>query len=86
MRVTNEVVEELNNYVVSCLHGEEQTYLSSDSICKASSNIVDQDLLCLGEFLNTLTSPRLPNHKLKLKLGLPIMLIQNLNQNAGLCN
>ena len=30
--------------------------------------------------------PRLPNHKLKLKLGLPIMLIQNLNQNASLCN
>ena len=38
---TNEVVEELNDYIISYLHGKEQTYLSSDSICKASSNIVD---------------------------------------------
>ena len=83
---TNEVVEELNDYVVSCLHGEEQTYISSDSICKASSNIADQDVLYPGEFLNTLRFPGLPNHKLKLKLGLPIMLLRNLNQNAGLCN
>nr|XP_023894341.1 uncharacterized protein LOC112006288 [Quercus suber] len=83
---TNEVVEELNDYVVSCLHGEEQTYLSSDSICKASSNIADQDVLYPAEFLNTLRFPGLPNHKLKLKLGLPIMLLRNLNQNAGLCN
>ncbi|XP_030963743.1 uncharacterized protein LOC115984893 [Quercus lobata] len=83
---TNEVVEELNDYVVSCLHGEEQTYLSSDSICKASSNIADQDILYTGEFLNTLRFPGLPNHKLKLKLGLPIMLLRNLNQNVDLCN
>ena len=48
--------------------------------------IADQNLLYLSEFLNTLTLPGLPNHKLKLKLGLPIVLIQNLNQNASLCN
>ncbi|KAL4626606.1 hypothetical protein ACB092_05G109200 [Castanea dentata] len=71
---TNEVVEELNDYVVSCLQGEDQTHLSSDSICKASSNIANQDITIL------------PNHKLKLKIGLPIMLLRNLNQNAGLCN
>ncbi|KAL4621284.1 hypothetical protein ACB092_06G216900 [Castanea dentata] len=83
---TNEGVEELNDYVVSCLHGEEQTYLSSDFICKASSNIANQDVLYPGEFLNTSRFPGLPNHKLKLKLGLSIMLLRNLNQNAGLCN
>lgn len=83
---TNEVVEELNDYIISCLPGEEQTYFSSDSTCKSSCNIADQDLLYPVEFLNTLSLPRLPNHKLKLKVGLPIMLLRNLNQNAGLCN
>ena len=42
---TNEVVEELNDYIVSSLNGEVHEYLSLDSICKASSNVPDQDLL-----------------------------------------
>ena len=83
---TNEVVEELNDYVVSSLNGEVHEYLSSDSICKASSNVPDQDLLYTVEFLNTLRFPGLPNHKLTLKIGLPVMLLRNLNQNEGLCN
>ncbi|XP_030970665.1 uncharacterized protein LOC115991053 [Quercus lobata] len=83
---TNEVVEELNDYIVSSLNGEVHEYLSSDSICKASSNVPDQDLLYTVEFLNTLRFPGLPNHKLTLKIGLPVMLLRNLNQNEGLCN
>ncbi|CAN6299197.1 unnamed protein product [Urochloa humidicola] len=38
------------------------------------------------EFLNTLKNPGIPNHQLKLKVGLPVMLHRNINQNAGLCN
>ncbi|XP_065631609.1 uncharacterized protein LOC112014932 [Quercus suber] len=83
---TNEVVEELNDYIVSSLNGEVHEYLSSDSICKASSNVPNQDLLYTVEFLNTLRFPGLPNHKLTLKIGLPVMLLRNLNQNEGLCN
>ena len=71
---------------MSSLNGEVQEYLSSDSICKASSNVPDQDLLYTVEFLNTLRFPGLPNHKLTLKIGLPVMLLRNLNQNEGLCN
>jgi ATP-dependent DNA helicase PIF1 len=82
----NEVVEELNDYIISSLNEEEHEYLSSDSVCKASSNVADQDVLYPVEFLNTLRFPGLPNHKLTLKVGLPIMLLRNLNQNGGLCN
>ena len=71
----NEVFEELNDYEVPCLHGDEQTYFNSNSKCKASSNIANQDVLYPSELLNTLRLPGLPNHKLKLKLGLPIMLL-----------
>jgi ATP-dependent DNA helicase PIF1 len=38
------------------------------------------------EFLNTLKFPGMPNHELKLKVGLPVMLLRNINQSAGLCN
>ncbi|KAK9983468.1 hypothetical protein SO802_032993 [Lithocarpus litseifolius] len=38
---TNEVVEELNDYIVSSLNGEVHEYLSSYFICKASSNVPD---------------------------------------------
>jgi len=38
------------------------------------------------EFLNTLTTSRMPNHKIKLKTGTPIMLLRNIDQSEGLCN
>jgi ATP-dependent exoDNAse (exonuclease V) alpha subunit len=38
------------------------------------------------EFLNTLNHPGIPDHWLKLKVGLPMMLLSNINQSAGLCN
>ena len=71
---------------MSSLNGEVQEYLSSNSICKTSSNVPNQDILYTVEFLNTLRFLRLPNHKLTLKIGLPVMLFRNLNQNKGLCN
>ncbi|KAF1885671.1 hypothetical protein Lal_00039519, partial [Lupinus albus] len=38
------------------------------------------------EFLNSLKTSGLPNHKIKLKVGTPIMLLRNLDQTEGLCN
>ncbi len=38
------------------------------------------------EFLNSLSISGLPPHELNLKIGLPVMLIRNINANTGLCN
>ena len=38
------------------------------------------------EFLNTFTITGLPPHLLNLKIGLPVILIRNVNPACGLCN
>ncbi|XP_045833343.1 uncharacterized protein LOC123924482, partial [Trifolium pratense] len=38
------------------------------------------------EFLNTISTSGLPNHKLGLKVRVPVMLLRNLNKKLGLCN
>ncbi|XP_058778954.1 uncharacterized protein LOC131652945 [Vicia villosa] len=38
------------------------------------------------EFISKLRIPGLPNHKIKLKVGTPIMLMRNLDQSDELCN
>ena len=82
----NETVNEINQYMLQFVPGEKNHYLSLDSICKASSNIPDQDNLYPVEFLNTLEFPGIPNHKIELKEGVPIMLLRNVNQKLGMCN
>ena len=71
---------------MSQIQGEEVTYLSLDTVCKATTNTNIMMNMQPTEFLNTLTSPGIPDHKLKLKVGLPVMLLRNINQAAGLCN
>ncbi|KAK1352679.1 ATP-dependent DNA helicase [Heracleum sosnowskyi] len=82
----NEMVDELNGYLMNVIPGEGRTYLSSDSVCKASIKTDDDDLLYPPEFLHTLQFSGIPNHDIKLKEGTPIMLLRNLNQSEGLCN
>ena len=76
---TNEVVEDIKDYMIDLTNVDEETYLSANSICKASTNILDQDVMYPKEFLNSLKFTSIPNHKLRLKAGLLIMLFRNLN-------
>ncbi|RYQ88824.1 hypothetical protein Ahy_B09g095793 isoform A [Arachis hypogaea] len=83
---TVENVEEINNYIVNLLPGEERNYLSADSICGSDAySDVDVDWINV-EFLNQIRCSGLPNHSLKFKIGMPIILLRNIDPAGGLCN
>jgi len=69
-----------------CLHGGQKEYLSSDIIGDDKEKVANQHILYPTDFLNTLKFSGIPNHKLYLKIGVPVMLLRNLNQREGLCN
>ena len=83
---TLEVVDKMNAYVMSTWPGEELCYVSSDSICKVDTNSSSNEDAYTPEFLNVISTSELPNYKLTLKVGVPVMLLRNIDQFAGLCN
>ncbi|XP_060972332.1 uncharacterized protein LOC133038257 [Cannabis sativa] len=82
----NEMVHELNEIIMNIIPGEGRIYYISDTICKASVRTSDDDLLYSPEFLHSLKFNGIPNHDIRLKEGVPVMLLRNLNQTEGLCN
>jgi ATP-dependent DNA helicase PIF1 len=66
--------------------GEEKTYLSCDTVCKAATLNGETDMLYQTKFLNSLHSMESQIYRLKLKVHLPVMLLCNINQSGGLCN
>ena len=72
--------------MVPLVPGTEKEYLSSDSIAKSTAQHEAYDLLYPIEFLNSISGNNFPQHRIVLKKGVPIMLLRNLNQRAGLCN
>ncbi|XP_076953685.1 uncharacterized protein LOC143627849 [Bidens hawaiensis] len=83
----NEVVQEINDLLLARFPGEHKEYLSSDSIDKLESVNEDFDpSLYSPDVLNGLKFPGCPNHQLILKVGVPVMLLGNIDQKNGLCN
>ncbi|KAF1881842.1 hypothetical protein Lal_00042555 [Lupinus albus] len=72
---TIEIVDQINDYVLSKILVD----MSDANECEAFN-------ILTPEFLNSLSIYGLPNHKIKLKVGTPIMLLRNLDQSEGLCN
>ncbi|XP_025980870.1 ATP-dependent DNA helicase PIF1 [Glycine max] len=81
-----DIVDKINDYVLSLIPNDEKEYCSADSVDKSDELLNPAFGLLTPEFLNSLQTSGIPNHKLKLKVGTPIMLIQNLDQADGLCN
>jgi hypothetical protein len=69
---------------MSKISGQEMTYKSCDYVCNASTD--NSDEMYPIEFLNTLKFSGIPNHELKLKVELPVMLLRNINQAPCLFN
>ncbi|XP_016168371.1 uncharacterized protein LOC107610905 [Arachis ipaensis] len=80
------IVEEVNNHLMAIIPGGKKLYLSSDSICIDEGNMESQLDLYGPELLNSINCSGLPPHKLILKVGVPVMLLRNIDQSSGLCN
>ncbi|KAJ0517389.1 putative DNA helicase [Helianthus annuus] len=73
---TNEVVQSINDRLMSLFPGDEKEYLSSDSICQSDHvNETFDEKLYSPDVLNGLKLSGVPNHQLVLKVGVPIMLL-----------
>jgi len=87
----NTNIDELNNAILESLSEELHTYLSANSLTPTKEGAsatarVSMDSLYPVEILNILQFSGIANHKLELKVGVPILLLCNLNQSIGLCN
>ncbi|XP_020090993.1 uncharacterized protein LOC109712000 isoform X3 [Ananas comosus] len=83
---TLEIVDAVNEYMLSLLHGEEKIYLSSDSVCKTDVGLDGPEDVYTPDFLNSIKCSGVPNHMIKLKQAAPVMLLRNIDKSLGLCN
>jgi len=87
----NANVDEVNNAILESLSEKSHTYLSANSLTPTEEGAsvaagVSMDSLYPVEFLDTLRFSGIANHELELKVGVPILLLRNLNQSIRLCN
>ena len=80
------LVERVNDFVMTLIPGEEKEYLSCDTICKCDEDVGIDQRWITTEFLNDIKCSGMPNHKLHLKVGVPVMLLKNIDVSSGLCN
>jgi ATP-dependent DNA helicase PIF1 len=73
-------VNEVNQTVLDSVNREEWVGLSADSLA------IDETTPIPIEYLNAQADGGMPPHELRLKHGVPVMLLRNLDLRAGLCN
>ena len=78
---TNSVVDNINDEVINIFPGQAVDCLSADDTVEDA-----QELPVPQEYLNGLCVPSLPPHQLRLKPGMPVMLLRNISPAQGLCN
>ncbi|KAG4970450.1 hypothetical protein AAZX31_13G114500 [Glycine max] len=83
---TKNVVDNINDYVLYLISNEEKEYCSADSVDKSDELLNPTFGVLTPEFLNSLKTSEIPNHKLKIKVDTPIILLRNLDKTNGLCN
>ncbi|KAD2805097.1 hypothetical protein E3N88_38474 [Mikania micrantha] len=84
---SSDPLSDLIDFLLSMFPGAEKEYLSSDTICESEHLHANFDHnLYSPDVLNGLKLSGLPNHKLQPKVGVPVMLLRNIDQRNGLCN
>ncbi|GFX64416.1 ATP-dependent DNA helicase [Trichonephila clavipes] len=71
----NKDVYQLNHFIQSSIQSEEIIYKSIDTVVEAD-DVVNYP----SEFFNSLDLPGMPPHILKLKIGVPVIMLRNVNQ------
>ncbi|KAM3284571.1 hypothetical protein P3S67_023370 [Capsicum chacoense] len=69
---TLDMVESINQYMISLNHNLEKLYLSSDKICNSDHTYSALEHIHTPKFLNT-------NHAITLKVEVPVMLLRNID-------
>ena len=75
LAATNEVVDQINDYILNIIPGEEKEYFSCDSIDMTDAAATEYFEAVTPKFLHSLRTSGIPNHKIRLKADTPIMLI-----------
>ncbi|RYQ99438.1 uncharacterized protein LOC107606825 [Arachis ipaensis] len=83
---TLEVVHDVNNIMMGYLTGEEKVYISSDSLYIEEGNMESELDTITTNVLNSINYSGLPTHQFKLKIGVPVMLLRNIDQSKDLYN
>ncbi|XP_075096211.1 uncharacterized protein LOC142161669 [Nicotiana tabacum] len=83
---TLQMVESVNDYMVSLNNSQDKSYLSSDTIFKSDHAFTSLENVYTPEFLNNIKCSGIPNHSINLKVDVPVILLRNIDQSSGLCN
>ena len=75
----NKSVREINDKIVEKMHTTEFVSYAADTPSQENPEIP-------VEFLNTMDVPGLPLYELRLKVGMPMMVIRNINKKRHICN
>ena len=81
----NQDVDDINSKLLKSFPGEAMSYYSIDEaiIEEGIDNVANGYPI---EYLNSITYSGLPLHNLEVKIGCPLMVLQNLDSEHRLCN
>ena len=78
----NDSVRKINDIISEQYPGPTTDYYSADFVDSTDGNCANWPI----EFLNTITPSGAPPHHLRLKVGMPIIILRNISPSRGLCN